>query len=833
MAGDAPTTLYAVYAFLEHSLGVGFFQDGERVPAGPLPRCVSLQASLPRFQERLGPLNVGIGHWGLKRYHAKFWTLEEMERDLVWMAKSRLNLIFAAMSLYAGTTAGLAREVCAEFGCPLPEPVRCEGYVSGFPIAWTFPQAAYAELVRETIRRARGLGMRVIYSMRPGEVPMEFKAAYKQFRYVSDTDLWEYAQLHPEEPLYEKFLQRYVEKIISYFGTDHLYYGTPYPETSPESDPRSNYELKHAAAVRFVETLKRLDPQAVWVTDSWDIFWSRDTWTPEAVKAHLDAFDADSLYLYDVNADNRCVPVYAEHGYFHGKTWAFGVMHAGAGQDQLHGQFDHLLERVRTVASDPRAQACSGMFLVPELTHHDVRYYDFLARVAWDPHEVDLDGFFDDYALRRYGKASAARMRRAIDRIVAALYTREMNTPAWKLASLKHVWHVTPILLHARAIPLLDQALGIALAEAPSQQDNPLFENDLAELTIAFLSAIGSWRFYRANAAYAAGRRGELGHEAAACLTTLTWIARILSTRKDFSIASMLDEVMRVPGINPATPAMILRGTSNWEYCANHSYEQVANYFLPRMRGYFSTLERAIVAGHVPIDLAALAAELHPTALEWATEAVALHREIVFDGTLQQAIARGYAECSAALPAAVRAGVERRPGPVTGWGVRPATENVWHPDHPGVLVSRDVVASDPSFGPTGLSMHREWVEAPAWGIVRVASETLENVDLGSTPLLSIHYRIEEGRDPIHLFVNWKGMHGEELRTRVWRSFTEPGRWMSETVDLAESLRGFGDDPRQLLSLEIIVQTPPHRVRIESLRITGPSDRGDVRGDRYG
>jgi hypothetical protein len=278
---------------------------------------------------------------------------------------------------------------------------------------------------------------------------------------------------------------------------------------------------------------------------------------------------------------------------------------------------------------------------------------------------------------------------------------------------------------------------------------------------------------------------------------------------------------------------MILRGTSNWEYCANHSYEQVANYFLPRMRGYFSTLERAMGAGHVPIDLAAIAAELHPTALEWATEAVALHREIVFDGTLQQAVARGYAECSAALPAAVRTGVERRPGPVTGWGVRPATEDVWHPDHPGVLVNRDVVASDPSFGPTGLSMHREWVEAPAWGIVRVASETLENVDLGSTPLLSIRYRIEEGRDPIHLFVSWKGMHGEELRTRVWRSFTEPGRWMSETVDLVESLRGFGEDPRQLLSLEIIMQTPPHRVRIESLRITGPSDRGNARGDRHG
>ncbi len=133
-------------------------------------------------------------------------------------------------------------------------------------------------------------------------------------------ELWEYAQIHPSDPFYEEFTARYLQRLVAVFGTDHLYGGAPYGETSPEKNPEENYALKKAAALGYMDLLRRVDPKAVWVTDSWDFFWSRDTWTQDRVREYLDAMPADGFFIYDCNPDNLGIPVHRVHANFHGKT---------------------------------------------------------------------------------------------------------------------------------------------------------------------------------------------------------------------------------------------------------------------------------------------------------------------------------------------------------------------------------------------------------------------------------------------------------------------------------------------------------------------------------
>lgn len=821
LAGADPvSTLYAVHAYLEEFCDVGFFQDGEYVPTGPLPFDGDPLVSAPRFTDRQGPMAVGGGHWGLKKFYARFWTLDEIKRELRWMAKRRLNVALAPLGISTGLAEEVIRQTCEEIGYPVGPPGEDVLSVSGFPISWSWPPAMRTAMTREALDYGRGLGIRFIYGFAPGQVPQEFKARYPDRKYV-EAERWSHAELHPDDPLYAKYTKLCVRKFIEMFGTDHLYFSAPYGEVSPEATPDKNFELKKKAALRFLGLLKEIDPQAVWVSGSWDFFWSRETWTQERVKAYLDAVPAADFSINDTNADNRGIPVYREHGYFHGKPWSFGVMHSAAGLDQIHGDFDLVLSRLQHVATEPKARHCRGVGLVPELTHYNVMYYDFLTRAAWDPTGLELDAFFEDFALRRYGERSAPTMRRAIEQVVAGLYTRELNVPVYNLAVLKWIWQNTPPWLQRHTVPRLYRALGLAIEERENQHDNPLYENDVLNMTKAYLAELAAYHFHGAHAAYAAGDREGLKQETASCLGAIEWIAKILSTRPDYSLAEMIAEVMTVPGTNPKTPRMILQGAVNWDYCCNDSYEQVANYDLPRMSNYLALLAERLGAGSPAIDMWKEVESLSPTHDDWTNGEATLQRAVVFEGTTLDAVAAAIEACSAAVPKALLDGRPLARGGTVSWREDFSSGGHWEAGEKGARVNGNVISSDPAFGPTGWRMHKEWVDMPMWGTVRTTPAAgLAALDLRQTPLLTIRYRIEAGADPVHLWANWKGASRQARRTRVWRSFAPRGEWATDTIDLLHALRSQAEEPQELLSLEFGTLRPPYEVRVEALEISG-------------
>lgn len=824
LAGETPvTTLYAVYAYLEEFCHVGFFQDGEYVPKiRPLLEGEPL-VSRPRFLDRQAPFSLGRGHWGLKKFYPRFWTRDEIRRELQWMAKRRQNMLTVAMSVVEGAAAEMAREVCDDIGCPIGEPEEKEAHVSGFSMGWSWPCTLRTELMRESIEYGRKLGIRFIYGLSLGQVPLEFKAKYRQFKYIKvEGTRWEHPILHPDDPLCREFTARHLRKIIETFGTDHMYFGFPYGETSREKTPGENFELKKKAAMQFMDLLKEVDREAIWATGSWDFFWSRDTWTPTRVKRFLDAIPDDSFHISDTNSDNRGIPVYAEHNYFHGKDWSFGVMHSAAGMDQIHGDFPMILDRLKHVAKSRRAKHCRGVSLVPELTHYNVMYYDFLTSAAWDPVNIDIDDYIDDFVLRRYGFKSARVMRKATDKIVEALYTREVNTPIYNLATIKWIWHNAAPCIQRHTVPRLYLAVTEALKERSRQENNRLYENDIVTYGKAYLAELAAYHFHNANDAYAAGDVDLLKEEAARCLHNVEWIARILSTRRDYSIARMIDDVMKVPGTNRYTPRMILKGCVNWDYCSNDSYEQVANYDLPRLSNYFKLLEQQADHTPPPIDMWSTVENLAPTHDDWVNGKATLKRRVVFRGSAVDAVVEAVKCCSAAAGKEVVRGEKLRFGRRIGWRADLDETKHWEVGRKGARMKGGVISSDPALSPMGSYMHKEWVDMPFWGTVRTSRASgLSSVDLHETPLLRICYRIEEGRDPIHLWAKWRGASRKTHRTRVWRSFARRGKWTTDTIDLLHALRSHGEEPKKLLSLEFGTQRVPHEIRIGLLEIRNP------------
>ena len=253
LAGANPvSTLWAVYAYLQEFCHVGLFQDGEYVPKGDLPFDGKPFVSAPGFADRKGPPSVGTGHWGLKKFYPRFWTLDETKRELRWMAKRRMNMTIVSMGVSGGLTDEVSRRACEAIGYPIGPPTQEVLDVSGFPTTWSWPPELRTRMTQETLAYARDLGIRFVYGIAPGQVPLEFKAKYPDLRYV-EAERWSHAEIHPDDPSYGTFLKQYVRELIETFGTDHLYFANPYCETSPEATADANFELKTKAAVRFLE----------------------------------------------------------------------------------------------------------------------------------------------------------------------------------------------------------------------------------------------------------------------------------------------------------------------------------------------------------------------------------------------------------------------------------------------------------------------------------------------------------------------------------------------------------------------------------------------------
>ena len=142
------SVLYAVYAFLENVLGVGFFRDGEHIPGRPTIDLPALAFSeRPRFRDRQD------GNGCMFNYSALAWTLDDWKHELDWKLKHRVNMTWPFLF-----EAGIIDEVLFEWGVP-HDPM---------------PLPPYAHVHEEAFEYARHLGLRIACQIPDARLPKAF-----------------------------------------------------------------------------------------------------------------------------------------------------------------------------------------------------------------------------------------------------------------------------------------------------------------------------------------------------------------------------------------------------------------------------------------------------------------------------------------------------------------------------------------------------------------------------------------------------------------------------------------------------------------------------------
>ena len=614
LAGRNPIgSLYAVYDYLETSCGVGFFQDGEHVPQlDAMPADHIARAEQPRFDNRLHL--CWNAHRGLKKYHSYWWTADEWKRELDWMVKRRLNLVRIDMGYYSNFAGDAFIQAFPEIGPEKEE--RLDPHLAGWPVEWGWPPEYKRAQTREMLDSGRKLSIRFVYGTDYGTVPFRFKEKHPDFKYLPGDQYGESRQISPYDPMAYEVTRKYLAKIIDLFGTDHLYMASPFAEIDVGGgDDEKNLDFRIEAAKGILRLIDDVDKQGTWVTDTWDLADSPQRWNEQRVKRYMDSFPDDKMYLYETAADVG--PVFQKYGYWHGKRWAFGVINAFAGKEVIHANIDEMMERLRQAAA---CKTCTGLFMVPELTHANVMWWDLVTRLAWHP-EISFDEYLKDFVVRRYGRQAQGPMLRAWKQIVQAVHSeRGMdvfdevyrfnpwyqwkpgagNCPLFSDTEEQMNRQLTEV---KRQAPLLKEALAALLAQHRAQTGSSVYVEDVVVLYRTYAGKFFDIEAGSAYSAFKAGDKASLANHSQAAMAILRAIQDVLAVCPSYSINKTIAEACSVKGHNSLLPETIRQNCLNQRYTTNDVYEQFGGDYIPRTGAYFDLLATKIAKGESTVAL--------------------------------------------------------------------------------------------------------------------------------------------------------------------------------------------------------------------------------------
>lgn len=632
--------LYAVYDYLQRYGKCGFFEDGDYVPhKAPAMSGVSYFTK-PRMAVREFHADL-CGAFGIKKFHFGHRTFDDWVKYYDWLAKRRMNMtgVFAGInSLWAGDAVEMA------FGVKVDD-TPGEQYGAGWPTGWTWNSKVRTRLMQERVAYSRDIGLKTYWYCMYGHCPIPYKKLHPELKWVPSN--YDHALLYPDEPLATELTTKFYKAVTDLYGTDHWYTDSPYCESMSAGNEDDALKLKIAAAKEACKVLKKVDPDATWVSDSWDFGALPTLWTPERKKTYFESIPRDMSYFFDATVDMN--PLYASSNYFYGLPWAVGNLHSYQGDDHLHGDLGALIKGMNAAVDSPGGDKLNGYFNLPEIHGANIMYWQLSTLLAWDPRPVTLENYLRDFTVTRYGEDSYPTMRKAVDSLVKGVYSGQNYQPIYhKMGIFISSWW--PIIDEgyqsggpqlpglASTTRALHQAVKLGLTQEEAQRGNALYENDMVDWTKSYLVHMFNYCIISAYRSYKAGDYAEMHKWSKAADGLLLNVEMILSTRPDFSLQKTMDDAMKVPGTNPATPAMMRRQCVNGLYATNDVYEQMHHYYRPKVDAYLHELDVRSAKGETKISSKDLDEEFNRIEEKWLAGPIDVPASMHFKGTTMEAI---------------------------------------------------------------------------------------------------------------------------------------------------------------------------------------------------
>ena len=385
-------------------------------------------ASLPELHEPLEGSSVVPWRYHFNTvttsYTSAFWSWEDWEVQLDWMALRGVNLALAWIGIekiFLDTFREIGlkdEEIFSFLSGPAFLAWNHFGNIQGswggdIPESWINDQFA---LQKKILKRMLELGMTPILPAFPGFVPEKITRVWPDVSVAKSSQWEEFPEKYtnvtyvtPYDPHFSQLQKIFIQKQQAAYGKiTNFWTLDQFNENTPASTDLSY--LKNVSHNTW-STLKAADPDAIWVMQGW-LFASASTfWTNDRIKAFMDGVPVDTdMLLLDLFSEST--PQWQRTNSFYGKPWIWCELHGYGGNNGLYGQIENVT--VNAMEAVEESPTLIGFGLTMEGQEGNEIMYDLLLDQAWESCPIDTDYYFYDWVSSRYQADIGIKLPRSI-----------------------------------------------------------------------------------------------------------------------------------------------------------------------------------------------------------------------------------------------------------------------------------------------------------------------------------------------------------------------------------------------------------------------------------
>ncbi|KAF2894776.1 hypothetical protein ILUMI_11396 [Ignelater luminosus] len=382
---------------------------------------ISWEASNLNLPENLPDVNITITSNDRFRYYQNvcttsysfvWWSWEQWEKHIDWMALNSFNLVLAFngqeaiwQKIYNSLNLTSA-QIDEHFTGPAFLSWERMGNIRGWggPLSEAWHNRSIA-LQHKILNRMRSLGMITILPAFAGHVPRAFKEIFPNAKMVktntwngfTDTYCCPYL-LDPTDPLFQTVGGMFLSELIAEFGTDHAYNCDTFNEMLPVS---GNVTYINEMGKSVYSAIESVDRQGVWVMQNWLFVNEFIFWTKERAKALLTSAPIGKMIVLDLQSEQH--PQYVRLNSYYGQPYIWCMLHNFGGTLGMFGSVDIINKEVVAARNKPNSTLI-GTGLTPEGINQNYVVYDLMNEMGWRKEPSDLNEWFTNYVTRRYGQ---------------------------------------------------------------------------------------------------------------------------------------------------------------------------------------------------------------------------------------------------------------------------------------------------------------------------------------------------------------------------------------------------------------------------------------------
>ena len=333
-------------------------------------------------------------------YSFSFYTWEDWEKELDWMALNGVNIMLAPVGtelVWYNTLLKLGY-TDADAKAFIPGPAFTAWWLMGNLEGWGGSVSMdmmkqQAEFQRKILKRMKELGIEPVLQGFYGMVPHDLKNKINEAK-VIEQGKWaggfqRPGILDPTTKLFSKIADTYYAEMKNLYGEDIHYFGG---EPFHEGGKTNGLDLRNVAE-SIQTSMQKNYPNSTWVLQGWQQNPS------DGLLAGLKKENTLIIELFGENTAN-----WEKRKGYGGTNFIWSNVSNFGEKNGLYGKLQRFLDEVFRAKESVYGANLKGIGIIPEGIFNNPVAYDLMLDIAWYNKKPALDQWLTEYTKYRYGK---------------------------------------------------------------------------------------------------------------------------------------------------------------------------------------------------------------------------------------------------------------------------------------------------------------------------------------------------------------------------------------------------------------------------------------------